>query len=99
MAFGYLDFERCVAHALNDGSFNGDHIFFWNNITSFSLWRGHPARADLFSRYILKDATHYRQARLVLNERAGDRRSLPISLVNLICSSDRPSLNPWTFDR
>ena len=48
MAFGYLDFERRVAHALNDGSFNGDHIFFWNNITSFSFWRGHPARADYF---------------------------------------------------
>jgi hypothetical protein len=50
VAFGYLNFERGVAHALDDGSFNGDHIFFWNNVTSFSLWRGQSARADLFSR-------------------------------------------------
>ena len=99
VAFGYLDFERRVAHALNDGSFNGDHIFFWNNITSFSFVARAPSPRRLFSRYKLKRATHYRQARLVLNDRADDERSLPISLVSLICSSDRPSLNPLTFDR
>jgi hypothetical protein len=37
MAFRDLDLECGVAHALNDGSFNGDHIFFWNNITSFQF--------------------------------------------------------------
>ena len=99
MAFGYLDFERRVAHALNDGSFNGDHIFFWNNITSFSFVARAASPRRLFSRDALKRATHYRQARFVLNDRADDERSLPISLVSLICSSDRPSLNPWTLDR
>jgi hypothetical protein len=37
VAFRDLDLKRGVSHALNDGSFNGDHIFFWNNITSFSF--------------------------------------------------------------
>jgi hypothetical protein len=30
VALGYLYFERSVPHTLNNGSINGDHIFFWN---------------------------------------------------------------------
>lgn len=30
MALRYLDLERSVPHALDYGSIDGDHIFFWN---------------------------------------------------------------------
>jgi hypothetical protein len=33
--FGNLYFERSIAHALDYSSINRDHVFFWNDVTSF----------------------------------------------------------------
>jgi len=35
MPFRYPDFEGSVSGAFYDGPVNGDHVFFWNGITSF----------------------------------------------------------------
>ena len=35
MPFCYLHFECSVSHTLDYSSINRDHIFFWNNVTSF----------------------------------------------------------------
>ena len=46
-----------------------------------------------------KMAVCYRAARFGLNERVLDARRRPISLANLICSSERPSENPLSRSR
>ena len=39
MAIAYLYFECGVTHTFDDCSINGDHVFFWNDVTSiFSLF-------------------------------------------------------------
>src|SRR2546425_12341087 len=35
----YPHLEGSVAHALDYGSINGDHVFSWNSITSFDVCR------------------------------------------------------------
>jgi hypothetical protein len=32
--FAYLDLERSISHALDHGSVDRNHIFFWNDVTS-----------------------------------------------------------------
>jgi hypothetical protein len=39
---GDLHFECGISHALDDGSVNRDHIFFWNGVTSFPCGPGWP---------------------------------------------------------
>ena len=36
VALGNLHFERSVSHAFDYRSIYGDHVFFWNNLTSFT---------------------------------------------------------------
>ena len=36
--FTYSYLEGSVSHAFNYGSINRDHIFSWNDFTSFMLW-------------------------------------------------------------
>lgn len=44
--FGYLNLEGCVSHAFDDGSVHRNHIFSWNDITSFFVGAGCEARAN-----------------------------------------------------
>src|SRR6185503_5005316 len=93
--FGNLHFERSIPHTFDYCSINRDHVFFWNGVTSFRTPRmSLRTRAGL---RIQPDAQ--RDARVALKERVDDERSRPISVVNLVCSSDLPSVNPVSLDR
>jgi len=39
VALGDLHFECRVPHTLDYGSVHGDHVFFWDDVTSFHMQR------------------------------------------------------------
>ena len=108
---GNLNLECSITHTFDYSSINRDHVFFWNDVTSFP--RVHSDECLDFESHRLvgcnkvfaseavktPQSSSYRDARLALKERADDERNRPISVVNFTCSSDLPSVNPVSLDR
>src|SRR5262245_33267779 len=104
VSLAYLYLECSVSHTLGNSSVNRNHIFSWNDITSFCCAVTLFAASRFLDKFRMNNSrgltpTCQRETRVVLNERGPDERNRPISLVNLICSSDLPSVNPLTLDR
>jgi hypothetical protein len=51
--FAYLDLERSISHTLDNGSVDRNHIFFWNDITSFLYGLNLEAQADWLSNKLI----------------------------------------------
>jgi len=47
VSFAYLHFECSVPHTLDYSSINRDHVFFWNDVTSFPRARKRQVSRDV----------------------------------------------------
>ena len=48
MPFAYFYLECSISHTLYYSSINRDHVFFWNDVTSFPRLRKLPACANVY---------------------------------------------------